>query len=1320
MRKILLTAIPSVFVATAAFGGQTNVTLGIHFGMGDHPAAIPLAATDVAGVPEVAQANWNDTGGANGTALALVEDDNGAAVITTAQAVWSSPNTWSSTGRTENNNNFPFLADGVTPGPDRVLMTGYLDTGAPSTTTVTISGIPPEFATVGYDVYVYFLGGVGPAIDARGGGYRIMGQTTWKLGDAIDTPSTYVEDPGLSHSDRGDYLTFRGFLGDTIVIQASTDFGLGAGATPRAPLNAVQLVVAPIRNPIVRAPSQICATGFMLLIDDVPLFGGVVDPTTVALQLDGSPVSSTATKPPAGTETTVVYTTAPPNLLAAGTHTLGVSFVQTNGAAGNKMLNFTVDPYLTVPASLAAGTHVNPLTDATGFKARIHQLPVQRTGGRYASASGPWDPNTNRDMEEELADGYLDPATGLPYDNVANLTAVPPDELPDVFYQDVINWNTGSPASANVGHFVPDNMIPGEPGGGTPAATDSDAADIETFLQLKAGCYRFGVNSDDGFRFTFGIGRGDLYGAVAGKFDTGRGAADTIFDVYIPADGFYPIRCDWENGTGGANIEIFTVNIADGSLHLVNDATDLSGEAIPAFRGGYAQAYIKSILPVNGDPAAPLEQQTVVVHLLDDAPSTVTQASISMTLDGKNYPNGDANLHIDASGLPLTVVTLNPPAPGFLPGSSHSGSISFNGTSNNFSFTMDLLLPGIFVIEAEDFDSTDPSTGITTHNPGLGISGSDTDYNPLLMPYLGGAFQGLGGIPGMDYLNNDRTNNKTGPGIGLVDTRGYTADAYRAGESPDVSMDPRFPRTVDGNTVGDLNRGAYEATTSYKIGWADSADWYDYTRDFGPTPQFWNVIVALSSGAGPPNVDSTLYEVTSGVGTLSQNLNKLGTFSGTAPGGWGNNGLFPLKDGSGNNVVLRLSGQHTIRFNPDNGDYDWFAFVPLTVTGKKAQFGVSTPANGDTVARNTPINIPIYDYDTTVVDASVHLMVDGADKTGSATITHDVVAGVTTIHYVPGFAVNTSNSYSASFTDSGGASSVLPTVSYMTDPIRGPGDFVIEIEDFNFNGGQHQPISDVMPYYGGAYQDDASAGLITEILNIDYHNDDGLDSNLYRFQETGKNVNLNLNMGGPKNHRSGWDVTVNYKMGWVGGDWNTYTRVFPKGDYKVYAALSFDGTGADQCHGRLQLVSDPTTATPVLTDLGTFSAHGTHNLGGWGGNTLIPMRNAAGCVAVIHLDGATSLRYNADSGDSDYLTFVPAVQLTGPAGTITGIKYNGDGTVTITWTGAGELDVADNITGPWTTVPGATSPLTVPVDRPHRFARLVVCLDEPESWPKVP
>ncbi len=144
MRKILLTVIPSVCVAAAAFGSITNITLGIKLGSGDNGDPV-LSATDVAGAPPFPQANWNNASGASGALDTLVEDNGGTAVTTAAGVVWTSPNTWDSTSRGESNNGFP-------PGPDRILMDGYLDTQNASTTTVTISGIPPELAVAGFDV----------------------------------------------------------------------------------------------------------------------------------------------------------------------------------------------------------------------------------------------------------------------------------------------------------------------------------------------------------------------------------------------------------------------------------------------------------------------------------------------------------------------------------------------------------------------------------------------------------------------------------------------------------------------------------------------------------------------------------------------------------------------------------------------------------------------------------------------------------------------------------------------------------------------------------------------------------------------------------------------------------------------------------------------------------------------------------------------------------------------------------------------------------------------------------------------------------------
>ena len=54
----------------------------------------------------------------------------------------------------------------------------------------------------------------------------------------------------------------------------------------------------------------------------------------------------------------------------------------------------------------------------------------------------------------------------------------------------------------------------------------------------------------------------------------------------------------------------------------------------------------------------------------------------------------------------------------------------------------------------------------------------------------------------------------------------------------------------------------------------------------------------------------------------------------------------------------------------------------------------------------------------------------------------------------------------------------------------------------------------------------------------------------------------------------------------------------------------------------------------------------------------------------------------------------------------TGIKANADGTITINWTGGGTLQSATSLSGPWTDVAGATSPLTVPANQAAQFARI--------------
>ena len=57
-----------------------------------------------------------------------------------------------------------------------------------------------------------------------------------------------------------------------------------------------------------------------------------------------------------------------------------------------------------------------------------------------------------------------------------------------------------------------------------------------------------------------------------GEFNqNGRGASDTLFGFVVPKAGVYPLRCVWQQGGGGGNVEWFTV-AKDGTKTLLNDS----------------------------------------------------------------------------------------------------------------------------------------------------------------------------------------------------------------------------------------------------------------------------------------------------------------------------------------------------------------------------------------------------------------------------------------------------------------------------------------------------------------------------------------------------------------------------------------------------------------------------------------------------------------------------------------------------------------------------------------------------------------------------
>jgi len=193
--------------------------------------------------------------------------------------------------------------------------------------------------------------------------------------------------------------------------------------------------------------------------------------------------------------------------------------------------------------------------------------------------------------------------------------------------------NLSKIAGTSKGNFTPDDQMPGLPGTGPGGGSDNTAAEILTYIQLPAGTNTIGVNSDDGFRLTLGgPNPQDRFAQNVGEFDAGRGAADTIFQVVISQAGLYSARLLYENGTGDANVEFFTVldGLNGTNKVLVND---IASGGIPAYRAvTTVQAYCPKVDPTPGaNDVSPAEGIHII---LIDGTVPITQSGISLTLDG--------------------------------------------------------------------------------------------------------------------------------------------------------------------------------------------------------------------------------------------------------------------------------------------------------------------------------------------------------------------------------------------------------------------------------------------------------------------------------------------------------------------------------------------------------------------------------------------------------------------------------------------------------------------------------------------------------------
>lgn len=440
----------------------------------------------------------------------------------------------------------------------------------------------------------------------------------------------------------------------------------------------------------------------------------LVNTNSISLSLNGSAVAPTITK--SGAITTVAFT--PTSILPAGSTNTAVLIYRDSAAAPQTYTNtfqFVVQNYPTLPPSLKVpATAID--TTKPGFLLKLRQMDVARPGGGNVDS-----------VRLQLDDLYIDPGTGLPYTDVIDRSQTgfqPPGSgfNPDGTFTEVgfINYSQdANGVAAEAGAFVapnfPDKPLPGIPG--ITASTDNMAMQARTYLELKAGLYRLGVNSDDGFRVSAESVPQDILRTtlISGEVNADRGQATTLSYIFVQEDGFYPFELIWWETGVGAEVEFFSMDPVTGANVLINDRAD--ARAIKAYRSALARPFVASVRPAPNATGVPVT--TNITLTITDADTQVNTNTIQVALNGTGV-----NATVTKSGG-QTTVTYDPPGD-LSPATRHTLQLTYTDTgtpaftrTGSASFLTDkaaITLPpiqqdadGLAVWEAENFDTNTPS-----------------------------------------------------------------------------------------------------------------------------------------------------------------------------------------------------------------------------------------------------------------------------------------------------------------------------------------------------------------------------------------------------------------------------------------------------------------------------------------------------------------------------------------------------------------------------------------------------------------------------------
>ncbi|HIG26644.1 MAG TPA: discoidin domain-containing protein [Verrucomicrobiales bacterium] len=165
---------------------------------------------------------------------------------------------------------------------------------------------------------------------------------------------------------------------------------------------------------------------------------------------------------------------------------------------------------------------------------------------------------------------------------------------------------------------------------------DNSHHEITTYIEFPSrDIYTMGVTSDDGFKVSIAGSNRDVLGQVLGFRDRG-GSASSVFHFLIDEPGIYPVRLLWFNGTGGSNVEWYSVR-ADGVNVLINDRATEGALSAYYEKSGGERARVTAASGLNallaGGNVAPDLSFNIT---LEDGTTSVDESSVSFTFNGSS------------------------------------------------------------------------------------------------------------------------------------------------------------------------------------------------------------------------------------------------------------------------------------------------------------------------------------------------------------------------------------------------------------------------------------------------------------------------------------------------------------------------------------------------------------------------------------------------------------------------------------------------------------------------------------------------------------